>query len=62
MLIWAAISLCLAVASSLLGFGGSEGAAAQIARVLAVVFLVLFLAALLAENLLPPRSRPRPRR
>jgi len=57
MLIWAAISLSLAIASSLLGFGSGDSAAAQTARFLAVVFVVLFLAALLADSLLqrPPR-------
>ena len=57
MLIWAAISLTLAIASSLLGFGAGDGLAAQAARILAVVFLLLFVAALLAENLLPPDRR-----
>ena len=53
MLIWAAISLAMAVASSLLGFCGGDGAAATTARILAVVFLLLFIAALLAHSLLP---------
>jgi len=49
MLFWATISLSLALGFALLGFGG--GAAphlAEIARVLAGIFLVLFIAALVA--------------
>lgn len=57
MLIWAAISLTLAIVSSLLGYGAGDSLAAQASRVLAVVFLLLFVVALLAENLLPPRRR-----
>ena len=57
MLIWAAISLTPAIATSLLGFGGGDSLAAETARVLAVVFLLLFLVALLADNIFPPRSR-----
>ncbi len=58
MLIWATISLSLAIAASLLGFGGGSGMVAESARILAVIFLLLFLAALLAEHLrLPRRER-----
>lgn len=57
MLIWAAISLAMAIASSLLGFGGGDGAAALTARILAIVFLLLFIAALLTHSLLPRDPR-----
>lgn len=50
MLIWAAISLSLAVVSALLGFGSTTIQAAEICRVLSVVFLALFIAALIAHG------------
>lgn len=46
MLFWAALSLTLALASALVGFGGVAPAVAEFGRVLAVIFLLLFVAAL----------------
>ncbi len=50
MLGWATLSLTLAVASALLGFGNARLAAAEICQVLSVVFLVLFIVALFAHS------------
>lgn len=58
MLIWATISLSLAIAASLLGFGAGDGLVAESARILAIVFLLLFLAALLVDGL-PGQGRRR---
>jgi uncharacterized membrane protein YtjA (UPF0391 family) len=58
MLIWAAISLSLAIATILLGFGNGEGVVAEAARILALVFLLLFVATVAADSLRPPRRDP----
>lgn len=50
MLGWATLSLTLAVASALLGFGNAGLAAAEVWQVLSVVFLVLFIVALFAHS------------
>lgn len=54
MLGWAVLSLALAVASALLGFGNAGLAAAEICQVLSVVFLVLFIVALVAHCIQRP--------
>ena len=46
MLRWALVFLLVGLAAAALGFGGIEGLALQIARVLFIVFLVLFVISL----------------
>jgi uncharacterized membrane protein YtjA (UPF0391 family) len=42
MLRWAIIFLVVAIVAAILGFGGIAGAATDIARILALIFIVLF--------------------
>ena len=51
MLRWAITFLVIALIAAVLGFGGIAGAAVDIAKILAAVFIVLFLASIVMHAL-----------
>ena len=53
MLRWAITFFIIALVAAVLGFGGLEGAAMEIARILCVVFVILFIISLVAGRRLP---------
>ncbi|MDZ4755681.1 MAG: DUF1328 domain-containing protein [Phycisphaerae bacterium] len=48
MLYWAAVFLVIAIVAAVLGFGGVEGTAMSIGKILFLIFIVLFLVSLVA--------------
>jgi len=56
MLGWIVTFFLLAVAASILGFGGLAGTFAEIAQLLAVLFIILFVASLIYHFITGRRS------
>ena len=55
MLYWAAVFFIIALVAAVFGFGGIAVGAAEIAKILFVVFLVLFIVSLLVEDFVEVR-------
>jgi uncharacterized membrane protein YtjA (UPF0391 family) len=58
MLRWAIIFFVVAIVAAILGFGGIAGAAVDIAKILAGVFLVLFIVSLVMHGMRGGRPTP----
>lgn len=60
MLRWAATFFVIAIIAAIFGFGGISAGAADIAKLLFVVFLIVFLFSLILGLLRGDRLHPRP--